>query len=424
MRMIQRYRLSSFVLSSSWLVPLFSMVLALVLLQVVRRLDAAIGWDFLGFGLEGARALLAMLAASMLTILVFLFSAVMIVAQLASTQLTPRVVATILIRDRSAKFSIGVILLTFMLSVGVLGRSETEVLQASMFLCVLLSLVSIAMFLYMVDYILKSLRPVSVVDHIATLGRGVVEEVYPDLRNVVRDTTRTVLSAKPGPPDRTLLHEDTSAVLLAVDLRWLSEIAQQAQGLIELVPPVGAFIAVDEPLFHLYGGAARLDERSLRRALAFGRERTIEQDPTFAFRILVDIAAKALSPAINDPTTAVLAIDQIHRLLRTVGKRHLDTEAMLDASGRFGVAFHTPEWEDYVTLAISETRQYGATSLQVVRRLRAMIENLRTALPPDRWPPLEAQLRMLDRAVQRVFPDPEDRLSAGASDLQGVGFVE
>jgi uncharacterized membrane protein len=180
---------------------------------------------------------------------------------------------------------------------------------------------------------------------------------------------------------------------------------------------------VEDPLFRLYGGAAGLDEHPLRRALAFGRERTLEQDPRFAFRILVDIAAKALSPAINDPTTAVLAIDQLHRMLRMVGKRHLDTEAMLDASGSFGVTFHTPEWEDYVTLSISEIRQFGATSLQVVRRLYAMIRNLRASLPADRWPPLEIQVRMLDRAVERAFPDPEDRAAAGVPESEDESYL-
>jgi uncharacterized membrane protein len=421
--MIQRHRLVSFVESSSWIVPLASMGLAVLLLTPLRRLDAALGWTVMGFGLDGARALLAMLAASMLTLLVFLFSAVLIVAQLASTQLTPRVVATTLVRDRAARATIGLILLTFMLTVGVLGRSEERVLQISTFLCVLLSLASIAMFLYFVDYMLKALRPVSVCERVARDGGKVIEEVYPDLRQAPRDTTRSVLAMRPGPPERTILHEGTSAVLLAVDFRWLSELGQQAQGLVELVPPVGAFVAVDQPLFRLYGGAASLDDDRLRGTLAFGRERTLEQDPRFAFRILVDIAAKALSPAINDPTTAVLALDQIHRMLRMVGKRHLDTEAILDASGKSGVFFHTPEWEDYVTLAISEIRQFGATSLQVVRRLRAMIDNLRASLPADRWPPLEVQQRMLDRAVERAFPDPEDRAYAGTAEIEDEAYL-
>src|SRR6202008_3807685 len=108
----------------------------------------------------------------------------------------------------------------------------------------------------------------------------------------------------------------------------------------------------------------------------FGPERTIEQDSAFAFRIVVDIAIKALSPAINDPTTAVLAIDQLHRLLRTVGKRHLTDETMHDAEGRARLIFPPPGWDDFVQLPFSEIRQFGAANFQIARRLRAMVNNL------------------------------------------------
>jgi uncharacterized membrane protein len=220
------------------------------------------------------------------------------------------------------------------------------VLQFSTAICILASVVSIALFLFLVDYALKALRPVSVVSGVATEGFEVVEDVYPHRVGTDVDQRRSKLAAKPGPADRTLYHEGNSAVLIAADFAWLSAAGIRTRGLIELVPRVGEFIAVGAPLFRLYGGAAGLDDQTLPDALAFGGERTLEQDPMFAFRILVDIAAKALSPAINDPTTAVLALGQIHRLLRSVGNRHLDTEAMLDESGALGVAFHTPDWED------------------------------------------------------------------------------
>jgi uncharacterized membrane protein len=364
-----------------------------------------------------------MLAASMLSLLVFVLSALLIAVQVASAQLTPRVIAATFLRDRPVKFTIGFVVFTFMLCIGVLGRSEDQVLQLSTMICILASLVSIAMFLVLVDYALKSLRPVSLVSRVAAEGFKVVEDVYPHLRGAEIDRRRTTRISPPRPPDRTLLHAGESAVLIAADFRGLSAAGVAAQGLIELIPRVGDFVAEGDPLFHLYAGAARVHDRQLRTALAFGQERTLEQDPMFAFRILVDIAAKALSPAINDPTTAVLAIDQIHPLLHAIGNRHLDTEAILDESGRLGVVFRTPNWDDYVTVAASEIRQYGIGSLQVVRRLRAMLEALIAGLPEIRRPPLEVQLGILGRAVARSFPDAEDLEKASASDPQGLGHM-
>jgi uncharacterized membrane protein len=420
---IRRYRIWSFTRSALWLVPLGSMLLAVVLLPILRQLDRATGWSLFDFGLDGARAVLAMLAAAMLSLLVFVLSALLIAVQVASAQLTPRVIAATFLRDRPVKFTMGLVVFTFMLCVGVLGRSEERVLQLSTTICVMASLASIAMFLVLVDYALKSLRPVTLVARVAAEGFRVVEDVYPHLRGAKIDWRRSTRPSLAAAPDRTVLHAGDSAVLIAADFRGLSAAGMAARGLVELVPRVGDFVAEDEPLFHLYAGAAGVDDRKLRSALAFGQERTLEQDPMFAFRILVDIAAKALSPAINDPTTAVLAIDQIHPLLRAIGNRYLDTEAILDATAASGVVFRTPDWEDYVTVAVSEIRQYGASSLQVVRRLRAMLDDLMGSLPEIRRPPIEAQLRILGRTVARNFPDAEDLESAGAADPQGLGHL-
>jgi uncharacterized membrane protein len=150
--------------------------------------------------------------------------------------------------------------------------------------------------------------------------------------------------------------------------------------MIEFVPQVGDFVAIDEPLFLLYGGAGALDDRELQEAVALGSERTLEQDPTFAFRILVDIAIKALSPAINDPTTAVLAIDQIHRLLRVVGLRHVSREEILDESGTTRLVFRTPNGRTSCTSRASKF--VIADGKRPDRaRVRSMLENLMQTLP-------------------------------------------
>ena len=147
-------------------------------------------------------------------------------------------------------------------------------------------------------------------------------------------------------------------------------------------------------------------------AVAFGLERTPEQDPLFAFRIVVDVASRALSPAVNDPTTAVLAIDQLHFLLRQVGLRHLDTNHFCDRDGNLRLMFRTPGWEDYVLIAVSEVRLFGGGSIQVARRLRAMLENLSASLPEERRPALREQLRLLAASVHREFAEV---FGAGAS---------
>src|SRR5262249_24880219 len=152
-----------------------------------------------------------------------------------------------------------------------------------------------------------------------------------------------------------------------------------------------------------------------------GQERTLEQDPTFAFRIVVDIALKALSPAINDPTTAVLALDRIQYLLRVVGNRHLDDGLIRDGAGRLRLVYRTPDWAGFVHLAVTEIRQFGGESIQIARRLRAMLEALIQAVPEPRAALLRKELALLHRSAERAFVEPEDRALAEIRDFQGVG---
>ena len=122
----------------------------------------------------------------------------------------------------------------------------------------------------------------------------------------------------------------------------------------------------------------------LRSPVQLERERTFEQDPKYALRLLVDIAIKALSPAVNDPTTAVQTLDQIEDLVRRLGSRRLEMGQVQDETGAVRVMFPTPTWEDFLSLAFDEIRFYGATSLQVMRRLRTALYDLVNVVGPER----------------------------------------
>jgi uncharacterized membrane protein len=210
-------------------------------------------------------------------------------------------------------------------------------------------------------------------------------------------------------------------ILVAFDVDGLVAEARRGDATVILVPAPGDFVRSGAPLFHLFESGVPLDERRLRGSLALGQERTMRQDPAFAFRILVDVAVKALSPALNDPTSAVMAIDQLHELLSYLGSRRLDVGRYRDAAGRLRLRVEMPTWGDYVSLAIDEIRHFGEDQLQIVRRLRALLEDLRRSVPPGRRELIDGELTLLAQSVRRGFADPDDRARASQADAQGLG---
>ena len=420
------YALKSYVMSALWIVPFVAVVIEMVL---VRLSDAVSDWliasgridqttVFVVTGSAGVRSMLDTIITATLSFLVFTFGSLLVAIQVAGGQYTPRVIATIFLRDNVVRSCVGLFVVTLLFANRSLRMMDDTVHQFNAFLSACLGLLSIVTFLFLIDYAARMLRPVSIVARVGQSGLAVIRSVYPE------QTARpgTIDSPRELPtPDRIVVHAGASGAVLAVNLKALVAQARQAGGIIEFVPQVGDFLAPDEALFRLYGGTSGIDERQLRAEVAIGTERTMEQDPTFAFRILVDIALKALSAAINDPTTAVLAIDQLQRLLRRVGLQDLRREEICDKAGELRLILRTPNWEDFVHLACTEIRHCGTGSIQVVRRMRSLLENLMQTLPPHRHAELRQQLALLDRAVVAHYKFPEDLALARIADSQGLG---
>ncbi len=414
----QKYGLRNYVKSSLWVVPFFAIPLALIATRILHRVDTWLGWSLLGFSATGAQTLLEAFVTATLSFVVFTFGSLLVAIQVASAQMTPRIIATTLLRNDVVKYTVGLLIFTLMFALSAQNKMDREVHQLVMLVATMLGILSFAAFFYLIDYASRLLRPISILAHVGDDGIAVVESVYPDPFSLpVSEGEKPGL----GAPDATLRHQGTSGIVLAVNLGLLTAEAESSDGIIEFMPQVGDFVAIDEPLFNLYGGARSIEESTLRTSVAFGSERTLDQDPTFAFRIVADIAIRALSPAINDPTTGVLAIDQLHRMLRAVGKRNLRTDEVADESGNLRLIFRTPNWEDFVHLAFSEIRSCGSNNLQIVRRLRSMIQNLFQTLPAHRHPALHRELSLLDREIERNFIYPEELALAHIADAQGLG---
>jgi uncharacterized membrane protein len=418
MSWLDRYRFRLYLRHSIWIFPALSMVMGLIAVTLLHRIERTMGWE-LTVSQETARLVMSTVATSMFTLVVVGTSAVLLVVQLASAQLTPRIIALVY-RDKLRKLSLSVFVFTFTFSVGVLVRMESRVPLLTSYIAAYGFLINLALFLHFVDSIGKAVRPSSALRFLGLAGREVIQGLYPSKLKRHHPAMETPIEVLDREPSRVVVNE-VDGVVLAFDRRGLVALARNANCLIELVPEVGDFVAAGDPLFRIFDGGQNIPVERLHKSVALGQERTLEQDPMYAFRVIVDIASKALSPAINDPTTAVLAIDQIHHLLRAVGSRNLAEGHIKDRTGQVRLVYRTPDWDDFVHLAVTEIRQYGRESIQIMRRLRAMLENLILTLPSQRGPLLQLELNLLGSSSKRMFPDLDDQVLAKTGDLQGMG---
>jgi uncharacterized membrane protein len=188
--------------------------------------------------------------------------------------------------------------------------------------------------------------------------------------------------------------------VLGIDRRGLTRLGAEHDCVIVLVPRIGEYVPTGGPVFAVHG-TGRPPEDKLVGCLHLGRVRTLYQDPTFGIRQLVDVATQALSPAINQPTTAVLVIDRVHDLLLRIARMPAPTGLHTDDAGVVRLVEATVGWPYLLNLAFDEISVCGASSWHVTRRLAGAYADLRAELPAqlgDQVIPLQDNLGRLARA--------------------------
>ena len=296
MSWIQRYRIHHYLRSSIWVLPVVGMCAAIAAVNGLFWIERNLG---LKSHLDPAAtlALFGTLSGSMFTFIVFLSSSLLLVIQLASAQLSPRIIAVVF-GDGVTRFALTLFTFTFTLAISVLIRIHDSVPDFAAKVAAYCCLLSICVFLYLIDHVGKTLRPSGALRKVGRKGHDVIKSVYPrrlprppeparlPMNEIAGTQTRTVTSPKDG-------------VVLAFDPAGILALAEAAGCVIQMVPAVGDFVSAESPLFRVYGETEGPPASELCNSVALGHERTLEQDPAFAFRIIVDIASKALSPAIG-----------------------------------------------------------------------------------------------------------------------------
>ena len=204
----------------------------------------------------------------------------------------------------------------------------------------------------------------------------------------------------------------------------LIEAARRAGGIIMISRVLGDPVAPGETVAVVLDAERAVASRLVRRGLIVGRARRLKNDPGFALRLMADVGIRALSPAVNDPSTAVEVLDQIERLLIAIGRSRFDDQLLRDAAGEVRVVYApAPAWEDMLALALLEVQQYGCDSYQVQRRIGALLRRLVTELPAARRNAVAGFARRHRKAIDDGFSHEEDRDEAAAHDLQGLGHT-
>ncbi len=418
-----------------WPVPTIAVVAALLLGLSIPELDSAIdehlpgrvgGWLF-GGDADAARSLLDAIASSLITVTSLTFSLTVVTLQLASSQFSPRLLRTFT-RDRFVQLTLALFLATFTYALTVLravrsGGEGEEVEFVPRFAVTLAFVLAVASVLALVLFLAHLTEQIRV----ETMLRNVHRDAGITMRSVLAPTTSAgndPAFVPEAPAHAQALSVASDGFLTWVDHGGLLAIAVEEEAMLILEVHPGSFLVKGTPV----GGAwladgGRLSSDACERindrvagCIHVGFERTSTQDVGFGLRQLVDVANKALSPGINDPTTAIHALGHISALLCDLADFDLGAALLRDEDDRIRVVLHRPDLASYVDLGISQPRRYGAADPQVLQRIFQLLLDLSHRVQVEQRSVVGNQL---DRLYATVAAQPFD--STEVAGLNEIG---
>ncbi len=411
-----------------WPTPTIAVVLALLLGLGLPELDATLdpqlsgrasAWLF-GGDADAARSLLGAIASSLVTVTSLTFSLTVVTLQLASSQFSPRLLRTFT-RDQFVQGTLALFLATFTYALTVLravrsagddGQAEI-VPKIAITVAFVLTVASVLGLVLFLAHLTAQIRVETMLRNVHRDAADTVRTVLPERGNT--DGLRLVAPSPPSDAQQLLVAQD--GFLTWIDKDALLDAAVQEGASISLDTFPGSFLVEGTPLGTAWPvGGGRLDaetgERLADRVAACihtGHERTAAQDVGFGLRQLTDVANKALSPGINDPTTAVHALGHISSLLCTLSSRRLGSELLRDEDDRVRVVIHHPDLAAYVDLGISQPRRYGAADPQVLAQVFQVLLDLSHRVYADQRQVVRDQLERLRGTVAAQSFDAEER---------------
>jgi uncharacterized membrane protein len=338
------------------------------------------------------RTLLFGLSAAVIPFVGIVFSLLFLVVQFGNTALTPRLN---IFRDnplvwRSFGYFLGVFVGCAVAGLAIGSDRTVSVLVPIVAISAALGILVVFRALQFAGF--RSIQFAPILRDIAERGRAVIDALYTEPyeeHGAGRDSVPPVTSQVRWP------HHN--AILQQIDLPALRATAERSDSVVELRLAVGDLLREGDVVAQIRSTGSRPSDGAVLASLTAGMERTFDQDPRFAFRLLVDIALRALSPAINDQTTGVQVIDAVDGLLAALATRELDVGLVGSADGTLRVMLSLPSWEDYLELAVDEIAVSAVEVPTVLARIDRMLSELAASAPEARRPALERRRQQPSR---------------------------
>lgn len=411
--MIKSDALREYSRGSLWVLPTCCVLLALVVGSVLSRVNVG-PHSVLAFQgtADDARTLLIDIAGTMVTVIALLLGLAVVALQLSSTQFSPRLLRNFL-RDRPNQLVLGMFVGTFaysaagLFTVGVSGGQRTdEFPRFAVTVAIALLFLSLALLVFFADHLAHSLQ----VDNIMrVVERGTL--------SVIRTLPVTVSQAPPRPGPATAVPARSSGYVQVVHEQRLLALAVNTGVNIRLRPRPGEHLVAGSTLAWIWPQSPdqelpNLDEfaKLLDATVRVGFERTLEQDPGFGLRQLIDAACKALSPAVNDPYTAIQAVDHLTVLFAALAERPLGDLVVSAPNDSVTIVVRGPSFGMLLDGAVGLIRRYAASEPTVIHALlRLLLVALdATGEEPERWTAIETEARLLVADAERAVAQPPD----------------
>ncbi|MBW4468091.1 MAG: DUF2254 domain-containing protein [Pegethrix bostrychoides GSE-TBD4-15B] len=428
--------------SSFWFVPTLMVALSIALSFITIGIDQSretdlignIGWAY-ALGPNGSRAILSAIAGSMVSVATTAFSITIVALQLASSQFGPRLLRNFM-QDTGNQVVLGTFISTFVYSLMVLrtinGVDENEFVPHLAVTCGMgLAIASIGVLIYFIHHSASSIQVDQVIHRVGCDLNATIEQIFPEQIGRSASRQRQNAGSADIPTDFDQAAETVRAAdggyVQAVDHDQIMTLAIEHDLLLRVNQRPGRFVVKGSALVQVFPGEKLTKHLAaqINTAFVYGSQRTEQQDVEFSIDQLVEIAARALSPGVNDPFTAVRCIDQLSAALCRLAQRDMPSPYRYDDQNQLRVIAEPTSFGDVVDAAFNQIRQYGQSSVAVTMRLLEAIATIATFThrPGDRIA-LQRQAEMVMRGSEQGISEELDRQDIKERYLHAVNLLE